>query len=394
MKLGLVTPDDLSTLIFATQFVDAMEMEGHEADEVITVSSVGDFTAGLEALDCRHIPVDLYRFVHPIKDLRYRRDLSRVFAAERFDAVVTFTTKPNVFGIPVAAAAGVPLRVMAVRGLGRTFETAERWRDKAVNHVVSKLYASAMHDSNFVWFTNQVDRAHFVDRGMVTPERTLTTRNAVNLRTYGPSAVDAATVDRRRYELGIEPGDRVVIMVARLIWTKGVREFAEAAAMVRREAPHVKFFLLAPPEGNSAGAIPEEWVRAQEAEGHIRWLGFQKDVLHHYALSDLAVLPSYYNEGGYPRALLEPMAQGKPVIAADTPVCRGPVEHGVNGLVIPPKDSEALAQAIKSIVLDDHTRNTMGRASTGLIHERFDDRLVAREVLDRIARELSGLRRA
>src|SRR6185503_15073416 len=97
--------------------------------------------------------------------------------------------------------------------------------------------------------------------------------------------------------------------------------------------------------------------------GRFRWLGFRRDVPAVIALSDVAVLPSWYREGGYPRGLLEPMAMGKPVIAADTVDCRGPVDPGKNGLLVPPRDSAALADAIDRLVSDAAMRREFGLES-------------------------------
>ena len=107
-------------------------------------------------------------------------------------------------------------------------------------------------------------------------------------------------------------------------------------------------------------------------------------MLELYAISDLSVLPSYYKEGGYPRALLEAMALGKPVIAADTCDCKGPVEHGVNGYIVKPGDSQSLVNAIMEIMSNDSMRKSFGSRSLEKMNSEFDDRIVAKEVLENI----------
>jgi glycosyltransferase involved in cell wall biosynthesis len=116
-------------------------------------------------------------------------------------------------------------------------------------------------------------------------------------------------------------------------------------------------------------------------QGSLQWLGFRKDVLELYALSDVAVLPSYYKEGGYPRALLEPMALAKPVIAADTDDCKGPVRHGENGFLVPPGDGKALAERIEELFKDPALRARFGSRSLEIMREEFDDRIVGMQVL-------------
>jgi glycosyltransferase involved in cell wall biosynthesis len=105
-------------------------------------------------------------------------------------------------------------------------------------------------------------------------------------------------------------------------------------------------------------------------------LGFQDDVKSLYAIADLAVLPTYYREGGYPRGLLEPMAMGKPVIATNSDHCRGAIEEGKNGLLVPVKDAEALAEAIRCIMSDDELRERMGRYSMLKAARDFDEEVI------------------
>jgi glycosyltransferase involved in cell wall biosynthesis len=95
----------------------------------------------------------------------------------------------------------------------------------------------------------------------------------------------------------------------------------------------------------------------------------------------VAVLPSYYKEGGYPRALLEPMAFGKPVVTTDIPDCRGPVEHGKNGYLVPVRDSMALAGAIELLIGDRMKNKKFGRYSRKKIENEFDDRKVVEKIL-------------
>jgi len=139
-----------------------------------------------------------------------------------------------------------------------------------------------------------------------------------------------------------------------------------------------------PEERGHPDEVPAAFVQEKGKIDNFFWLGFRKDVKNIYALSDLAVLPSYYNEGGYPRALLEPMAFGKPVITTDLPQCRGPVEHGRNGYLIPPRDTRALKEAILRIFHDDRKRERMGEYSRIKIEREFDDRRVVKTILNNV----------
>ena len=170
-------------------------------------------------------------------------------------------------------------------------------------------------------------------------------------------------------------------MVARLIKQKGVLEFADAALLLSKTMPDIRFFLIAPEEPFNSSMVSPALIRRMEALSNLTWLGFRKDVRELYALSDLAVLPSYYKEEGYPRALFEAMAFCKPVIAADTPECRGPVENGCNGYLVPPRDSKALAHAIEKILINPELSKKMGEHSLTRMKKEFDDNLVLKKLI-------------
>lgn len=380
MKIGFVAQDSLSALIFASYYAHALA--GRPGVTCVVMSSFEPmYGADLAALPCRHLPIDGYRFVNLRADAQYVARLWRIFRQERFDIVVTFGTKPNLYAAATARLAGVPRVLVAVRGLGRVFSAqALTVRVRAMRWLLRRLYRLASVCAFKVWFTNRHDREYFVSTGLVSADKTFLTPNAVNLEQFSMAQVPEATIGTLRSELGFAQEDVVVVMVARLVWQKGIQEFIDAARRVRAQVPHARFLLVAPPE-DDADAVPESVIEAATVDGTITWLKFRKDVREMYALSQVAVLPSYYKEGGYPRALLEPMALGKPVVAADTDDCRSPVAPGENGFLVPPRDGVALADAVLTLVRDAELRERFGARSLAIMRERFDDRVVGAQVL-------------
>jgi len=379
VKVVCITPDDLSTIIFCKTLSRLLHEQG--GFEVYTISPVDMYEKELSEINTTHIRVSMERYLSPRKDLKYLWTLYRVLRKGGFDAVITFTTKPNVYGAIAARLAGIKNITIAIRGLGRVFNEAQSAKDSVTRFIVSRLYTAACKASSRVWFTNKNDLRYFVEKSIVQQEKTFLTKNAVDLTEFSKGAVSQARLEALRRELAIGADERIVIMVARMIWPKGIREFAEAAQILKDRIPVVRFLLVAPLECDSPQAVPEAFVREVEAETNLKWLGFRKDVRNLYALADLSVLPSYYKEGGYPRALLEPMALEKPVIAADTEDCKNPVEHGRNGFIVPIRDSQALADAIDNIFSDDNRRLEFGRYSYEKVLAEFDDRVVVKEML-------------
>ena len=379
MKIAFINPDGLSTKTFCKSF--AATLAGRADVSLYTISSVDGYQEEIEAIGGVHISLNMARFVDPLRDISYFIKLYRICRRERFDVVITISTKPNIYGVLAAKLARTPVVTMAVRGLGRVFNAPENLSQRLIYSVTAWLYRVACRASDLVWITNRIDQEFLVSNGYVEEDKTLLTHNAIDVKDFSSGATDPERVEALRTELGFGRDDKIVIMVARMIWSKGIREFAEAAEMLKDEHPDYRFLLVAPLEEKSPSAVPESYIRDMESRANLTWLDFRKDILTAYSLADLSVLPSYYKEGGYPRALLEAMALGKPVIAADTDECRGPVEDGRNGFLVPVRDASALAHRIVQILDDGELYDRFGQCSLERIRTQFDDRVVARAVL-------------
>jgi N,N'-diacetylbacillosaminyl-diphospho-undecaprenol alpha-1,3-N-acetylgalactosaminyltransferase len=379
VTVALVCPDGFSVLLFCKGIIATLRRGGRA--RVLVLTDVGTYREELEALGvaCVHVPIS--RFVAPGQDVRYLWALYRVFRRERCDAVLTFSTKPNIYGPIAAWMAGVDRVVVHVVGLGMSFLPGRSVKARLVQSVMRLLFRVSCRLSDRVWFTNQHDLAYFVCSGLLDASKSILTRNYLDTAFYAAATETPEDTEHLRRELGLRPGQVVVLMVARLIWAKGIREFAEASRLLRGRDPDCQFVLVAPAEPPSPQTVPEVFVRSYEANGNFHWLGFRRDVRRLYALCDVAVLPSYYKEGGYPRALLEPMSMGKPLITTTSEDCRGTVDDGVNGMLVPPGDAGALADAITHLARDPATRTAFGRCSREKAVSEFEERPILRAVL-------------
>ena len=381
MKVVCISPDDLSALIFCKTL--SRLLGERKGTELVTI---GGQVEGLDSnlyakevqrdLRSKHFGIPMKRFVSPWHDFIYFIRIYKLLKRERCDVVITFTTKPNIWGQFAAILAGVPKRIIAVRGLGRVFSSSSTRKDHVLLRTMKFLYRLSCARADRVWFTNESDMNYLKSAGIVVESQVFMTRNAVDLSDFSNDAIDDASVLELRQSLRLSPSDKVVVMVARLIEQKGIKEFAEAAVMLRDRVPNLHFLLVAPEEPDNPSRVPLSYIHHIEANANFQWLGFRKDVRVLYALADLSVLPSYYKEGGYPRALLEAMAYGKPVIAADTNECRGPVDDGKNGYLVPPKNAEALADAIYKIATNSELAHIMGQHSLEKMKAEFDDRVI------------------
>lgn len=381
MKIGFVCPDDLSINNYAKSFIVKLN-EAREGHELVTIcQTVRDYLERIADNRVRHIEIKMDRFLSPVRDIICGISLYNLFRREKFDVIINWTTKPNILGAMSAKLAKVPKVAIAIRGLGGAFLPTYDIKGKSLQRIVTTLYRISCKLSDKVWFTNRDDMEYFLQGKIVSAEKTILTKNAINIDDFSVSGINSLNIEKLKNEFRIKPNDKIVVMVARMIWSKGIREFVEASKIVNRKIAGVRFILVAPLEEKQTDAIPESYIKENCKSCNLSWVGFRKDVKDIYAFADIAVLSSYYKEGGYPRALLEPMALRKPVITTDTPGCRGAVEDGKNGYLIPPKDSKALAEAIVKLLNNPMKCQDFGKYSREVIEKKFDDKIVAEKIL-------------
>jgi N,N'-diacetylbacillosaminyl-diphospho-undecaprenol alpha-1,3-N-acetylgalactosaminyltransferase len=215
-----------------------------------------------------------------------------------------------------------------------------------------------------VVFQNRDDRDYFVQERLAAEEKSMLIRS---------SGVDTEYFCPDRHWDGEKV---VVLMIARAIWHKGIREYYEAAEMLRTEAPAVECRLVGGTDpGNPSCADP-----GYLSSGAVEWRGYRREVRPEIAEADIVVLPSYRE--GVPRTLLEAASMGKPIVTTEVPGCREVVEEGTNGLLVPPRNSKALADAIARLAKDPAMRERMGKAGRQKALEEFSIERVVGAYLD------------
>lgn len=305
--------------------------------------------------------------LNPFADLATFLALVRLMRRVRPDVLFAHTIKPVVYGLLAARAAGVPRRVAMITGLGYAFGDGQEAKRRLARSMGALGYRSALRLAERVIFQNPDDRVLFVQRGLVSARKAVEVAGSgVDLAHYAPAP--------------LPDGPVTFLMVARLLADKGVREFAAAARIVRQAHPQARFVLVGPPDPNPA-AIGVEELEAWQREGAISWAGALDDVRPALAACHVFVLPSYYREG-LPRSILEAMATGRAIITTDAPGCRETVVAGQNGLLVPPRDAPALAEAMLRLAADRAFVAAAGQASLALARETFDVAKVNAEILE------------
>ncbi|SAL30863.1 glycosyltransferase family 4 protein [Caballeronia telluris] len=349
--------------------------------EVILVSPEGKYGAKLQELGFRwHVMPMNRRSVNPWREASLVLWLARFFQREKPALVHGFTIKGAVYGSLAGKLAGVPIRINAVDGMGYVF-TSQDLRARLLRPLVRLVMRSAFNGRRTaIILQNSDDIALFKQAGLADERSIRLIKGAgVNCLRYIP---------RPPADAGQRAPLRI-LLAARLIWEKGIAEYVEAARRLKGESRSVKFFLAgAPDEGNPAAvdkALIEGWVR----EGLVDWLGHVSDMPGLLSTMDVVVLPSYYREG-LPTTLIEGAACALPLITTDAPGCREVVSrNGDDGILIPARDSSALADAIRLLDDDRALGIKLGLAARKKVLSEFDENIVLGKTLA-VYRELGA----
>jgi glycosyltransferase involved in cell wall biosynthesis len=304
------------------------------------------------------------RGTNPVADLRTLVALLRLYRRLRPAMIHHLTIKPNVYGGIAARLAGVPKVVFSVTGLGQIF-VGKGFAAAVQRVIVSTLLRISMaHPNCRVIFQNSADRDEFLARKIVRPS---------DARVILGSGVDIG----RFKATGISETDTpVVVLCARLIWEKGVGEFVEAARTLRKEGVEARFALVGDTNPTNSRSVPRETLEAWVRENLVEWWGFRQDMDGVLAQSNIVCLPSTYGEG-VPKILLEAAASARPIVTTDIAGCRDAIENGISGLLVPPGDTDSLADALRTLLADPEKRRKMGAAGRRLAEQKFDDRTTA-----------------
>lgn len=322
----------------------------------------------IRALGAKHreIPIERDK-LNPFKDIRLLFRLRQIFREEEPEYIFAYTVKPVLYSaLCLRAAGGAKLYVM-ITGLGYGF-SGTTVKQRLVKLVLSLLYRVALNRSEVVFFQNRDDLALFRELSLVRGEHRV-------------KMVHGSGVNLDHFYYSEPPGGKVVnfLLVGRLLSSKGIREYSEAARLVKEKYPQVKFKLLGRLL-NSPDSITKNELESWQGTGLIEYLGGTEDVRPYLEKCHVYVLPSYRE--GTPRSVLEAMAMGRPVITTDAPGCRETVEEGVNGYLVPVKDNRALAEAMMRFVEQPELIEQMGRESRRMAEERFDVHKVNRVILE------------
>ncbi len=326
--------------------------------EVHVATAPGPAVRQIVSSGLTHHPLPLSRSgMNLILELRALLALFRLFRKLRPNLVHLVTIKPVLYGGIAARLAEVPGVVAAVSGLGFVF-VGNGLKATFISTLVAGMYRLALGNRNLkVIFQN--------------PDDCETLLQATDLRRDKVVMIKGSGVNLSEYTVAPTPtGIPVVVMAARLLRDKGAHEFVEAAKLLKKRGISAHFWLAGSPDEGNPASINEAELSGLRSAEVVELLGHRNDMAQVFAQSNIVVLPSYYREG-LPKVLIEAAACGRPVITTDMPGCRDAIELEVTGVLIPPRDAVALAEAIQRLLLDTELREQMGVSARQLAEREF-----------------------
>ena len=378
-KIALVSNTDYSMYYFRLGLIRALLAKRYDVHIVCPDGKyVQEFEK--EGVKCHRLYVDR-KGTNPFNELRTIWQLLRIFKKERFDLVHTFTIKPNIYGSIAAKFAGVPAIMNSVTGLGYVFIEGGVKR-KILRTLVVYLHRFAFRFSRKVVFLNDDDFGVFERCKIVdTRKGTVIKSEGVDTDKFSTANVSHDKLNTLSRELAIDKESRriLVTLISRLLWDKGVREFIEAANILKPKYPNSLFLLVGPIDTGNPAPVSKDYLEQAERSGLIKYLGERREVPEILYISDVVTLPSYRE--GIPMVLLEAMCMGKPIVTTNSVGCKEVVEEGKNGFLVPVKDSVALASAIEKLINNEELRVRMGKYSREKVLREFDERIIVNQTM-------------
>lgn len=293
--------------------------------------------------------------LNPFLDLWTIINLWFLMIKIRPDYFMGYTVKPVVYGTIAARCAFVKNRIALITGLGYAFTTSTE--GLLVKKLIQNLYRVSLSYATFIFFQNKDDKQLFSELNIVSADQTV-------------FVVNGSGVNLNHYKLcEIPVGQQSFLLFARLLNSKGIREYANAASILHSEYPSIRFLLAGRLEDGPDSISEfdlERWIQS----GSIEYLGEVKDIRLAIRDATVVVLPSYRE--GLPRSILEALSMGRAIITTNVPGCRETVIDGVNGFLIKASCHESLVVAMRRFIGSEGLAHKMGKKSYELAAMKFD----------------------
>ena len=369
-KIAIVANSTWNIYNFRLNIIEKLLNEGFE---VFVIAPIDKYIHYKEKYpQVTHIPLKKLNrdSLNPWKDFRLTLELTNIYRKLKPDLVLHYTVKPNIYG-GIAARLNNIASLAVVTGLGYTFI-----HNGFVKKITKSLYRLTSGFHKKIVFENIDDRILFTENALIGKDKGISVKGC---------GVDSAFFSP--LPNGIKKDKTIFTFIGRLLYDKGVKEFVEAAKIIKEKFNNVDFWLVGEIDKNNPAAVRNDDLNDWVKEKVVIYHGATNNVKKYIAASDCIVLPSYRE--AIARSITEGMAMEKPVITTDTPGCREAVEDGENGYLVPVKDIPALSKSMEQFLhLSYDERHSMGALGRKKVLAELDDKLVANEIVDIIKSNL------
>lgn len=364
---------DVNLYAFRTPIIKELLKRGHK---VYAICPKGDKNEALKDIGCEVVNYKIDRkSLNPFSERKSIENIYKAIKELKIDILHTFTAKPNIYGTFAAKKAGVPVVLNLVEGLG-SFYVKDSLKNILVRNIMERLYKKAFRISNGCVFVNTSDPEYMLKKKIIKKEKVKIIKSVgVDTQKFCIQNYSEEKLLDIRNDLKVE-NKIVVLMVARAIWDKGVKEYYEAAYILKSKYKHVEFLFAGGTDNGNHSCVNEEFLKS----GKVKWLGQRDDIVDITAISDVYVLPSYRE--GLPATLMEASSMAKPIVTTDAIGCRDVVDNGVNGFLVPVCDSKTLASKIEVLIQDKNLRIKMGEKALEKAQVEFDIRKVVDQYME------------
>lgn len=306
--------------------------------------------------------------MNPVMNFLRFTELYRLLRKIKPDIIHAITIKPNLFIGLMSYFFKIPY-LLSVTGTGLIF-SSKSWQLKIIRPFIKGLYKWPKYSKApyKIIFENQEDKSYFVNNGLCGSNEAVTILGA-----GVDTGIFKATTAKNRHK-------PVLLFAARLLWDKGLGDLLEASKILRQKDLEFTIWVAGIVDQDTINAIDMSLLEYWDKVGLIDWLGTITDMPGLLAKTDIVVLPTFYGEG-IPRVLIEAAACARPVITTNIAGCREIVQDGVNGLLVPAREINALASAIERLLLDYELRLQMGQNGRKIVENNFSEQQVISETM-------------
>ncbi|OCY54417.1 glycosyltransferase family 4 protein [Acinetobacter pittii] len=365
MKFLMISSFLPSVLNFRGKLLEAIHHQGHEIHIIAPdLELFQPEMDKLKSLGYSVYSVEMQRTgTNPIADIKTLFEIYKITKKIKPDYVLSYTIKPVIYGTLAAYLAKVPNRFSLITGLGYAFQNVDNTSKRSTfQKIVHWLYKQALIRSSKVFFQNPDDLALFKQLNLLS--------NKVPAVVVNGSGVNVADFEVVNLPRAVNGEVRVsFLLIARLLQDKGIREYVEAAKLIKKEYPQIEFNLVGWIDENPTAIKQQEldsWIDGKI----IKYWGKLSDVRPAIAESSIYVLPSYRE--GTPRTVLEAMSMGRAIITTDAPGCRETVEHDGNGYLVEVKSVTSLEMAMRKFIQNPELAEIMGTRSREIALHKYD----------------------